>query len=784
MTARTSPSAGSGRRVVVLGSTGSIGTQTLDIAARNPERFRVVALAAGGSDPRLLAEQVQATGAELVAVADAEAARGLRDLLRDLPEDRLPRILAGPDASAEAAAWPCDVVVNGMAGAAGLRPTLAALRAGRTLALANKESLIVGGPLVKALARPGQIVPVDSEHSALAQALLAGRPEEVRRLILTASGGPFRGWDRERLAGVTLEQALAHPTWAMGPLVTINSATLMNKGLEVIEAHLLFDVPFDRIDVVVHPQSVVHSMVEFVDGSTIAQASPPDMRIPIACGMAWPDRVPDAAPACDWTRAATWEFLPLDGEAFPAVALARRAGTAGGTAPAVFNGADEACVAAFMDGRLPFLGIVDTVARVLEEHLGGAAEMLLQHPRDRVDDAEEGQPTVHEGRHAGLVGAVEHRRGRAPRRSGPAGEGDRWEGLPVQGQELPGCRTGPVAGGGGVGHAVGPGHPAGDGDAHVGRTGLGDRRAVDELDHRVHDRLRMDDDVDAVEGDVEEQVRLDHLQALVHQGRGVDGDQRAHRPGRVREGLLEGHPGQAFAVPPAERSAAGREDQPPHLLGPARKQRLRQRRVLGVDRHDLAGAREGLDQRAADDERLLVGQGESATGTQSREGRAQARCAGHSVHHDVAGPRGRLGAGVGAGKDPRQAILGEVPQQVAQPAGGLGVRDGDKLRPGGLHLLREEARVAATGRQRDDAEALGIAGGDVEGLGADGPRAAQNDDPSPAPRGWGGARGHGSNLSRASDWADSANHRSARTDGSSSERPRHASARRRRWRTV
>jgi 1-deoxy-D-xylulose-5-phosphate reductoisomerase len=283
-----------------------------------------------------------------------------------------PRIVTGATASDEAAALPCDVVLNGLAGAAGLGPTLAALDAGRTLALANKESLIIGGPLVKARARPGQIVPVDSEHSALAQCLRSGTHAEVRRLVLTASGGPFRGWTADALSDVTVEQALAHPTWDMGPLVTINSATLMNKGLEVIEAHLLFDLPIERIDVVVHPQSVVHSMVEFVDGSTMAQASPPDMRIPIALGLAWPGRVPDAAPGCDWTTAATWEFYPLDDDAFPAVQLARRAGTAGGTAPAVFNGADEACVAAFVEGRLAFDRIVPTVAWVVDEHLAGA----------------------------------------------------------------------------------------------------------------------------------------------------------------------------------------------------------------------------------------------------------------------------------------------------------------------------------------------------------------------------------------------------------------------------
>jgi 1-deoxy-D-xylulose-5-phosphate reductoisomerase len=260
-------------------------------------------------------------------------------------------------------------VLNGMDGAAGLRPTLAALRAGRHLALANKESLIIGGPLVTAAASAGQIVPVDSEHSALAQCLRGGRRDEVRRLVLTASGGPFRGRTRSELATVTPAEALAHPTWDMGPLVTTNSATLVNKGLEVIEAHLLFDVPFDRIDVVVHPQSIVHSMVEFVDGSTIAQASPPDMRLPIALGLAWPERVADAAPGLNWTRGTTWEFSPLDTEAFPAVSLARRAGAAGGTAPAVFNAANEAAVAPFLAGQTSFLAIVDTIEVVLDEHL-------------------------------------------------------------------------------------------------------------------------------------------------------------------------------------------------------------------------------------------------------------------------------------------------------------------------------------------------------------------------------------------------------------------------------
>ncbi len=371
------------RRIVLLGSTGSIGTQALDIARRNPDRFDIVGLAAGGSDVGLLARQALDFKVSVVAIARATAVEDLQLAFYAEAQRRgyatggfsVPAILAGPTAATELAQWPCDVVLNGMAGAAGLEPTLAALRAGRTLALANKESLIIGGPLVKALAAPGQIVPVDSEHSALAQALRSGMAAEVRRLVLTASGGPFRGWSADQLATVTPEQALNHPTWSMGPLVTVNSATLMNKGLEVIEAHLLFDIPFDRIDVVVHPQSVVHSMVEFTDGSTIAQASPPDMRIPIALGMAWPERVSEAAPGCDWGKAATWEFFPLDEDAFPAVSLARRVGAAGGTAPAVFNGADEVCVEAFLAGRLAFDGIVSTVAAVIDDHLGSGGDV-------------------------------------------------------------------------------------------------------------------------------------------------------------------------------------------------------------------------------------------------------------------------------------------------------------------------------------------------------------------------------------------------------------------------
>jgi 1-deoxy-D-xylulose-5-phosphate reductoisomerase len=360
---------------VILGSTGSIGTQALDLVRRNPGRFRVVALAAGGGNPGLLARQAAEFGVPTVAVASPAAVAEVRAALQPaLQAESFGRtipsvtVLSGPDAVCELAGYPCDVVLNGVDGAAGLRATLAALQAGRILALANKESLIIGGPLVTQLAKPGQIVPVDSEHSTIAQCLRAGQRSEVKRLVLTASGGPFRGWPREKLESVTPEQALAHPTWNMGPLITVNSATLVNKGLEVIEAYLLFGFGLDQIDVVVHPQSIVHSMVEFADGATIIQASPPDMRIPIGLGLAWPERVAGAAPCLDWTKAASWTFGPLDDEAFPAVSLAREAARIGGTAPAVYNGANEACVAAFLAGRISFPRIVDTVARVMSEH--------------------------------------------------------------------------------------------------------------------------------------------------------------------------------------------------------------------------------------------------------------------------------------------------------------------------------------------------------------------------------------------------------------------------------
>lgn len=368
------------RTVVLLGSTGSIGTQALDIIARNPDRFEVVGLAAGGSDLRLLAQQALDTGAQIVGVARPDTAIELALLIDEEARSRklkpgtftIPQVLSGPEAASTIAGLGVDVVLNGMTGSVGLPATLAALEAGSLLALANKESLVVGGSLVTGSAQPGQIVPVDSEHSALAQCLRAGSAGEVRRLVITASGGPFRGWTSEQLRDVTPEQALAHPTWEMGPVVTINSATLVNKGLEIIEAHLLFGIPFDRIDAVVHPQSVIHSMVEFVDGSTIAQVSPPDMRLPIALGLGWPDRVADASSACDWTKAGQWTFEPLDEVAFPAIRLAREVGELAGTAPAVFNAANEVAVELFLAGDLSFPAIVGTVESVVHEHVGSA----------------------------------------------------------------------------------------------------------------------------------------------------------------------------------------------------------------------------------------------------------------------------------------------------------------------------------------------------------------------------------------------------------------------------
>lgn len=352
--------------VVILGSTGSIGTQGLDVISRHPERFTVTGLAAGGAHVRLLAQQVVRHHVPQVAVYDEAAVPALHEALEEVGA-RYTQIQTGPQAVNAIAGSGADLVLNGITGSVGLEPSIAALRAGSQLALANKESVVAGGHLLfGAQVRDDQINPVDSEHSAIWQSLRSGTHAEVSRLVVTASGGPFRGWKRADMSDITPEQALNHPTWHMGPVVTINSSTLMNKGLEVIEASRLFDVAPDRIVVTVHPQSIVHSMVEFVDGATVCQASPPDMRLPIALGLSAPDRLGDVAAACDWTHASEWTFEPLDDEAFPAVALARECLRASEKHTAVLNAANEQAVHAFLDHRLPYLGIVDTVKEVVD----------------------------------------------------------------------------------------------------------------------------------------------------------------------------------------------------------------------------------------------------------------------------------------------------------------------------------------------------------------------------------------------------------------------------------
>jgi 1-deoxy-D-xylulose-5-phosphate reductoisomerase len=345
------------RDVVILGSTGSIGVQALEIIEANPGQFRVVALTAAGNNIDLLVAQAAKFKVSVVGVThNADQVRaGLPGV----------QVIDGPDASTEVAAITCDVVLNAITGSIGLAPTLAALRVGNRLALANKESLVAGGEMVMALAKPGQLLPVDSEHSALWQALKSGAKSEVSKLILTASGGPFR--DRDDLSTVTIAEALSHPTWAMGPVVTINSSTLVNKGLEIIEAHYLFDIPYSQIEAVIHPQSIVHSLVEYVDGSTIAQASPPNMKGPIAYALSYPDRLANASVPIDWSAASTWSFAPIDTVKFPAVDLARRCGSLGGGLPAIFNAANEVAVAAFLDSHIRYTAIIDTVDAVVQQ---------------------------------------------------------------------------------------------------------------------------------------------------------------------------------------------------------------------------------------------------------------------------------------------------------------------------------------------------------------------------------------------------------------------------------
>jgi 1-deoxy-D-xylulose-5-phosphate reductoisomerase len=358
------------RDIVILGSTGSIGVQALEVIAANPTQFRVVGLSAGSNNLERLIEQVKRFEVPLVGTtADGSV---LRDALPGV------EVLDGADSAKSIAALSCDVVLNGITGSIGLGPTLSALEVGNKVALANKESLVAGGDLVMAHGRD-RIIPVDSEHSALYQAMLAGRRNDVEKFILTASGGPFR--NVSDLSTVTLADALNHPTWSMGPVVTINSATLVNKGLEIIEAHFLFDVPYSKIEAVIHPQSVVHSMVEFKDGSTIAQASPPNMKGPIAYAIGYPDRVTDAMPAIDWKQSHTWSFEPIDNERFPAVDLARRCGALGGSVAAMYNAANEVAVAAFMKEQIPFTAIVDTIEATVTK-LGGNAISVVRDISD------------------------------------------------------------------------------------------------------------------------------------------------------------------------------------------------------------------------------------------------------------------------------------------------------------------------------------------------------------------------------------------------------------------
>lgn len=379
--------------VVILGSTGSIGTQALEVIRKHPQKFNVVGLAAAGSDPERLNRQIKEFSPELVAVAknhDEFTDRETLQLLRSSADLVGAELSFGPDSVSElAGTFRGATVLNGINGGVGLAPTLAALEAGSTLALANKESLVVGAPVVKkAVQRPGQIIPVDSEHSAIAQALMAGRhnrgltsknldgESDLYSLVLTASGGPFRGMTRGELRDVTAQQALAHPTWSMGPVVTVNSSTLMNKGLEIIEASVLFDVPPSRITPVVHPQSIVHSMVTWNDGSTIAQAAYPNMRVPIALGLDWPNHLESVGAPLNWISPTEWTFEPVDEQTFPAVTLAQACLEMSQTHPAVMNASNEVCVDRFLAGGLSWLGIVDTVSQVVEEHDGVSAPSL------------------------------------------------------------------------------------------------------------------------------------------------------------------------------------------------------------------------------------------------------------------------------------------------------------------------------------------------------------------------------------------------------------------------
>jgi 1-deoxy-D-xylulose-5-phosphate reductoisomerase len=354
------------RTLVILGSTGSVGTQALDVVRRNPDRFKVVGLSAG-TNQELLVGQIREFLPPYVAIADEEAAADLKEKLAGI---RGVEMLVGPEAAETLAReTEADTVLNALVGSAGLAPTLAALQAGKTLALANKESLVVGGELVLDLIKgePERLIPVDSEHAALAQCLRGERREDVKSVILTGSGGPFRGWSRSELAKASVKEALAHPVWQMGPKITIDSATLMNKGLEVIEAHYLFGIDYSQIHVVIHPEGIVHALAEFRDGSMTAQLATPDMKLPIQLALGWPERLPTGVapvPLAD----SKLTFEPVDREAFPAIDLAYRVGELGVTFPAVMSAANEVAVMAFLEGKIPLTRIVEVVQAVVDGH--------------------------------------------------------------------------------------------------------------------------------------------------------------------------------------------------------------------------------------------------------------------------------------------------------------------------------------------------------------------------------------------------------------------------------
>lgn len=357
--------------LVILGSTGSIGVQALELVAANPGKFRVVGITSAGNNPAVLIEQAKKFHVGVVGtIHNAELIRGA------LPGVT---VIDGADAAAQVASITCDVVLNAITGSIGLAATLSALKVGNRLALANKESLVAAGDLVMSIAKPDQIIPVDSEHSALWQCLMAGKRNEVSKLILTASGGPFR--ERKDFSNVSVDEALAHPTWSMGPVISINSATLVNKAHEIIEAHHLYGIQYSQIEAVIHPQSVVHSMVEFIDGATIAQASPPNMKGPISYALNWPHRLSAATAAMDWTQSHMWNFEPVDNEKFPAIELAKRCGELGAGLPAIFNASNEVAVDAFLRGSITFTSIMECVEQSVQR-LGGSHSGAIRDLND------------------------------------------------------------------------------------------------------------------------------------------------------------------------------------------------------------------------------------------------------------------------------------------------------------------------------------------------------------------------------------------------------------------